>query len=941
MRYVRNLKKIFFLLFAVNIHVCAVELIQGDAGEGATTTFTFPIQSYVMSLFSNLFVAAHPDGVDTINDYAVSYLPRTGTRFYPLTPEKVLLNKQEASNPLYNKTIQHLAVLKRTTGNSINSFNTEHPVVVTKDDLEKLYVFNGFYYPSQFDEENKTHESSISMISIEDIKDVNGDGQAKIAGLTASGNSIFAGAYPNAGAFGDLYSGISLLVYGDRIVVVDDKQTTEKAISQNNIAAVDKTSILVTLGADLTKLDFNDIYWDPNIGVLYVAFSATGANGARGVVAGTIQDQQLVLKKIAPDALFTGNDEIVGTATGNQVTIQKIRSMKTTNWLTYLIVLGGNSTVDSDKDVFALPTVNNVLDDSHGTLAKFDSEPEDMFLGDKATHSKFWGRYYGTAAAANADILKTSSEQARVGRGSAPGNVVDMRVYGDSVFIAVEVSYENGITKKQVYFSRALFDELGRIKSWTAWQTAKGAESKLFGFAFDVLTEKMVTLENDAPNNDADDHKGVKSVRRTEWGIGDETGLGDLVTVLQTELPQTDGGIHSLFDFSSSYDGVDSAVFMIATGRKKIVMIEAERADDINKGNFSANTVTSTDGSVPKTFNNDDDTRVVVISGGVLDELGAIEAAEIAHEAISDLSTRIFVGGTGGLAALVNTDNSGIDNNLKAGFKGLTDTMSFKKIGDYTFVRKLFCDSNFLYVLTDTKLDRITLEGNSFTTITLAEIGSGPWKVDATFLDVVASGKLCLLGTSDGLYRSGNGNDVTGAAPVDISWTKIEQSGVSGPAARIFAITKTGLAKDLEDGGNLEILNGYIGKNRAKLNRFYVSDYSSSAISENTVQAFPDGFVEKRTGGMSPSYYLGYGTFRSRLTSDGRFHFSSFDRDNETDPDVKFFGSVIRSGEQLASAAAVSVPLTLSGTSDTANLIRSSASGDFLVATSAGLFVNE
>ncbi|MCK5632965.1 hypothetical protein KAH94_04400, partial [bacterium] len=426
---------------------------------------------------------------------------------------------------------------------------------------------------------------------------------------------------------------------------------------------------------------------------------------------------------------------------------------------------------------------------------------------------------------------------------------------------------------------------------------------------------------------------------RSAWGPGDQDGLGDLTNLLIEQFLQEVGGLHGLFDFSRLYPGTDlEAAFMIATGSKKIALIETERNELVNKGNFSEKTVSFENGTVTQTFVADNETRVVIISGGTLDDIGSIECVELAKE-VDTPSTRIFVGGPGGLAVLVGNNNVGIAGDLKIGFEGLVNGMAFKKIGDYSFVKKLVADSGFLYVLTDAKLDRIDLTDAALPAITVADIQNGPWKKITTFTDLVVSGKLAILATSSGVYRTDNSKDIS-SSPLNMAWKKIEQPKVTSSVQKLFAITQQGFPQDLQYGGNLEILNAYIGKNKGKISRFVVQDTSGSSVNDETIQALPDGFI-KRDGELSLAYFANYGIFKNCFLSDGAFVFSSQDRDIITDPAVGLIGSRLHSGIRLASVKNVKIPLELNQASDITAVVRSSSSGDIFIATDSGLQVNE
>ena len=108
-----------------------------------------------------------------------------------------------------------------------------------------------------------------------------------------------------------------------------------------------------------------------------------------------------------------------------------------------------------------------------------------------------------------------------------------------------------------------------------------------------------------------------------------------------------------------------------------------------------------------------DPSQLLAFNGAILDELRPINAAEIGA---NDTHGWIFVGGVNGLAVLCNSDGSGwqLNEGLDYDLEPIRN-MAFKRIGNYKFVRKIIADKQFLYVLTDTVLDRIDLNTIDFT----------------------------------------------------------------------------------------------------------------------------------------------------------------------------------------------------------------------------------
>ena len=203
----------------------------------------------------------------------------------------------------------------------------------------------------------------------------------------------------------------------------------------------------------------------------------------------------------------------------------------------------------------------------------------------------------------------------------------------------------------------------------------------------------------------------------------------------------------------------------IAMGLSKVTLIESgQRRGKIiipRAGNNFDTTVQFENGTITQ---NIVDMAVVTISGGVLDTIGSVTTAEIARNGEDGDQGWLFVGGINGLAVLSDNIGNGWDPTnmeLGPGLMGLTAGMSFKIVGNYSFVRKIINNGDFLYVLTDTQLDRIDLtQGHvgldKIDPVTIAS-GAGLLSLNQSALtDCIISGSFALLGTSIGLFRVGD-----------------------------------------------------------------------------------------------------------------------------------------------------------------------------------------
>jgi hypothetical protein len=254
--------------------------------------------------------------------------------------------------------------------------------------------------------------------------------------------------------------------------------------------------------------------------------------------------------------------------------------------------------------------------------------------------------------------------------------------------------------------------------------------------------------------------------------------------------------------------------------------------------------------------------------------------------------------------------------------------MTFKQIGNYKFVRSIIADNNFLYVLTDKQLDRIDLHASNFATGSLITTTVATTQTPAIFggtgglLSMLISGKFGLLATTQGLYRVGNNNDIsTATSAKDIGWTLVPVSEAAGSVSQLIGLSSSGRSQDVArlNGGNIYALNGFTGLNKGQVNRFSVSDVSSSAISDSTIQPIPDMKVK----GIN-SYFKNFGTYANQFATDGSLNLYSRNHNLQR-------STFLRSAQPGVVRNDVGIPLSIEPNADIAKIVRNSASGSWMI----------
>lgn len=967
---------LFSFLFSNQLFFCA-ELLKGDEQVQENQSFSFPVQMYAMNgQGDSFYVGAHPDAAGASKEFAVSKVSREERVFIPLTPQKTKVNGNlDQDNPLFNRGIRLLRLMEKEADRR----SVKHPVVVPSKinpgDADRVYTIDDF-----------SSVRSVEVVSSPQLRDAAGNPTSDVEGIATAGSKdlVFAAVKnSNGDDFGEPGIGIAVLQFLYQNVRVCDPKTGEEVEAQgagkvrltlNQLgqaaASLHRGSELVKIGNSLAieSMEFSDMHWDPDLRVLYIALKVASAgdqetDGAKAIVIGKIEEIVVGEKKIrgftlqsivANDNVFTNQNEIVGglarligqeDAEPAQISIHKIRSMFSSNRLSYLITLGANvgDTDNTKKSVFALPLVNNPSDkENHGKLANKDALPEDLFGDECNIIRTLRNRLLKQAAEGAGTVLTTEDDAAKVGAGILQdGDIIDIFVEGDAVYAVVGDPADHHQTG--VFMSHALFDQNGKIKRWTTWQRVANSNTpneNIYGATLDPKFGNFVTMTGDTANN-------VKTVKRTEWGSGNQNGLRGLVGVLNSEFLTECGGIHGLFEFPNNTPVLENIAMLVATGLQKVALIEMGQVINgvliRNTGDFALSKKNFENGRITENFP-PAQAKSIFISGGALDELGPIDAAAVTSETNAN-QARLFVGGVGGLAMLVqNGTGNGWSNSLGPDFANLANNMSFKKVSDFCFVRKLVVEENLLYVLTDLGLFRIDLSdpSNNFVTGNLKTTQlTSNFPANATFLDFVVSGNVGILATSAGLYRVVGGQDISTAQSVD--WVPIEIPKYCGPIKQLFPFSQTLLdwdfAKENVD-GMLYVLGAYYGKNTAQFNRFTINaDQEDNA----TIAPFPDYFVQDNCAGQgSTSYFVNYGTYRKMLNEDGGLRFSAADRDFCFSPFVELLPPGLITGIiaiRLASRP-VALSLDIENNSDVVKILRS-ITGPVLIAGNFGLRVNE
>lgn len=732
---------------------------------------------------------------------------------------------EKVANPLFNEPVEHVACISMGIS----------PLIVTKKDPSIVYMIDNYY-----------SAAATSIIRSSPIIDVNGKKAEKICKVTTGeDNKIFAAIVGAEGThFGDTGSGIALLMpyqqenenkvkqnYIGQVIhqLVEDQEKTDKKKNGNQSQLADRVvkkqtfayacqydSPHLMIGKPLSSIArINDMCWSQTLQCLFIALDATAADdqesGAYGVaVARLVDKKRLEFSPIIAPKSVSSDKKISVATKGNcaRVSIDAVAIMCSSTLHHYLITCSNN---DGVSTVCSYPLVTHfdraghpqTQEDVHGTIACFDDPHTSPLTSDDIPHDGLPSCQVG-------------------GAGILPGTISSMNVVLDTVFVSIK---ESGSGLPGIFSSQALFDHQGNISSWTDWQRVAGITNPVDFFTVELpqMTIRYLTMHDD-----------YTQVRTVSWQKNSEN--NSLAKTI-TDAYQPDG-VLSIRDFPIVYKGLGNSSIMGITGKSMFSLVttgimrdgQLEPITSYAQENLVTAGQTRTVPGYPLIFHSK--------KNPALEKLGHITSLEIAT---CGNQSYLVIGGMGGLAIMSHNDGSGWDTNagLSPDLSELF-SMDCHLIGSYRLVKKILCDNQMLYVLTDKKLDRIDLNEIDIVSGTIKSITLADEKTfRARMFDLLVSEKVALLATSSGLYRTGNQSSVRDAAcAYDMKWTKVPLAEAVDPIVHLLPVTKSLCPTDIarSSGGYVYAIGSYVGASKTTVHRISVKGVDSNPIDDQTVQ---------------------------------------------------------------------------------------------------------
>lgn len=847
------------------IQYISATLVTGDPNASAGNTFSFDIGHAKLvateSEQTRLWLAAGQTTTGDTQKYALSFVQRISAE--PLVnPITGLLNTPTVTamaNP------ENATVYTYNSGtDKVTSSNVANPIYGAQFNLFDISgnkpVFtlgaapNNNIYMTHNIERYETPIEGKSNVTELLLHDLGAGEQA--AALSTFGNDIFVAHAP--GAFGTATSKIVKLTSNNKLQTNGSlpylEKLTEATIDINTEALRGGGNPLASFGPGITFHHF--------AGTTYAGLTTTADNGGSDKAAGimivrttlTGTTLNFVFEKITDDTVISDTTATAISAPDNgTINITKIAGMTTSTSLNYLIVARDTGAGTGPQSIYAVPLVSQT-GENYGKIADItasNTNPNNSFY---LNPNRFASRTLATPLTDPAQITPTNptyQEQLEVGKGvpalAAGSDIKDMYAVGDTVYIVIDSTYDGAnTTQPGTFYSQAIFNANGTIASWTPWARALGSDEPM------LYSNVSPTSTINFYVSDSAGGTSFRKVVQSQWHVNHNLSsfLKEAHSPKGINPEKTGetvgGGIQGLCNFSQNNPAVSNASFLITTGFNQVTVAQT---GDVIGGDFKVLSPVAT-----QSYND-------------INSSNALITAELAK---NGNDYWFFVGGATGVQALTNA--TGV---TKAGtaFTDITDFdstgKSWKKVGNYTFVKKLIADNTtYLYILTPTKLDRIELLPGKFidnpTTsldpITVLE--SSSLSENTYLLDIIIDTNFAIIGTTNGMYSLNTNTGVVTSIPVPDGLPAVSQ---------LLTVSNNNEAqRNFTDKSNLYVLNNSFGTQEARLNRF--------SISGTTITPFDDSLLgtDLNTAPKGvPSSFITFNNYISNYFTNGSTNLAS------------------------------------------------------------------
>ncbi len=769
--------------------------------------------------------------------------------------------------------------------------------------------------------DGKYGTTSPQGYSIMNVLDLGADNQAKEIAGSLQGVLFIASAQ---GTFGTDASKISFAnTFMQTLSIAGQSTTCTGMVEQASLPITTSTAVLTAGGTNLSSIGSSvTLYPSPiqslqmYVGVDVVARfdgCAVGLFVAQANQAANEIPATVTFESIIPDAVVTqGLQTPISTTSTNQVAVDDVTTTITSTGFSYII----NSRYDQtgEQFVYAMPMVTmSTSTAEYGKVADFDSIMQSFDMVGVTYRIQGFGSVITDAHQIDINGTDIVTKRLQVGRGKVPltsGQFIDQLVaQGDAVYITIQHPFATGCTPG-MFKSQALFDQEGRIQSWTPWQRVAGTDDQM-----------LFAIKNRA--SDATMYVGghlSNIIEQTTWNSSGQ--FADFIAKTQSYLPKNNGGIQGVIPFPSTTEGFtalpDSQVTMlVATGNQAAVIAQTGHLVD---DTFQILTQTN-------------ETSIVLDASVGLD-IGSVVCADFGTDDAGNVW--LFLAGDGGVAVLSKPDGSGFATlpNNNAAQALIADGQTCKTLGDFSFVKKIVADGTYLYVMTQNAVYRFFALSDKFK-------ADNPDPLVAQLIvsaDSLADYALCtdmqvkygtvILGTTAGLYSI----DATGGIPRPAVAITIPGGLSTVSRLQLISDYKFSILPDDYRIANLYVLSIDYSLQQARLNRF--------SLTNEIITPIEDQLLEGQNGPL-----LNFDYMSNNIFIDGSLGFATSYRIRSIPPAVKYLQYTLQAGKSstqiLLKASTTNLPiLSVLNSLGVAALTRDYASGALMLGGQFGILAD-
>jgi hypothetical protein len=801
-------------------------------------SFSFPILSSLLvdSLNKKIYIAASDTPPNEKSyPFGISVCNESSNNFKPILTKKAYYRDSLDENPLYGTGFNFIGQM-----NIINTFNARKaPIVVSKKNPDTLFLLNSL---------SPYLNEPIGLVSTDSLTDtLNNPG--KILNFGPMLNAVSIMVCEESKNFNDINS--NSVLYGYKI-----SETARQNAGGIKINTKLEQSFKIPYDQNLDALKINNsnvsilssnfsMLGDTLLNTTYIGITGTGLNGIRAL---TNLTQEIVTENACI------GDKIIATNTpGQQVTINNLAKQQTSTDLTYLIIHGGNGNEEETKNtVYAIPLVNDNLSISYQKLANINEKPN-MRFSNKYPYI-YIGNYFSEEALLPIDLYDGTNINAKVGRGPLQSDAThkfkinSIESYSDCIFVNAEYDELTNDGIGGLFYSQALFDEYGRIATWTPWQR-KNLVGNYSDISYVPYSASNVFIFKNFKN----------TVFKNEWTSNGSWNLA--INNIYESLPISKNGIQGIIDIPIFHPGLNPNIatkpsYIMYLGYNTVIIQQTSKNNNLIPIN-NIDKELSKNGSLSSIDLSKTNLGNIIFTGGELNNAGALITGALGFK---NDDCWFFAGGSNGLFVLCKDDGSGCGAALLGdNFSGLTNDMSWKKICDFSNIIKIISNDGFLYVISKNNVSRLELNkenilmNKSFPYTEIATLKDIPNPNNANYIsfsDGIISSNMGILATSNGLLVTGkNGSVLNAKNSKNCNWELFKLPECDIPPMKLFAISKSGFNDDWSNGnydeitGNIYLLCNNVALRQSKIYRF--SSYgSNNGVTENSLNLLKNYFIK-------------------------------------------------------------------------------------------------